>query len=114
MKLRALEFIGSADTGGEDQRQDDIFEATDAVAAALIAAKRAVEHVEAAAAPVAEAPKGKTTQARVLTDCVHGKVNDVVNLSAAELKQAEAAGQVDSDKAAVKYANSLKAAKAEQ
>lgn len=67
----------------------------------------------AAAAAAAEAPKSKTTPARVLTDCVHGKANDVVNLTAAELKQAEAAGQVDSDKAAVKYANSLKAAKAE-
>lgn len=56
----------------------------------------------------------KTTPARVLTDCLHGKANDVVNLTAAELKQAEAAGQVDSDKAAVKYANSLKTTKAEQ
>lgn len=76
------------------------------------AEKAAAEKAEADAA--AAAPKGKTTPARVLTDCVHGKANDVVNLTAAELKQAEAAGQVDSDKAAVKYANSLKAAKAEQ
>lgn len=77
-----------------------------------IAAQAAAD--EQAAAPAPEAPKSKTTPARVLTDCVHGKANDVVNLTAAELKQAEAAGQVDSDKAAVKYANSLKAAKADQ
>lgn len=76
-----------------------------------IAAQQAADE---AAAPAAEAPKGKTTPARVLTDCEHGKVNDVVNLTAAELKQAEAAGQVDSDKAAVKYANNLKAAKSDQ
>jgi hypothetical protein len=73
-----------------------------------IAAQQAADEAAAAAAPAAEASKGKTTQARVLTDCEYGKANDVVSLTAAELKQAEAAGQVDSNKAAVKYALSIK------
>jgi hypothetical protein len=74
----------------------------------------------AAAAPAAaEAPKGKTTQARVLLDCDIGKADDVVNLTAAELKALEAAGKVDSHASAVKYALGLKskadaAAKAKQ
>lgn len=111
--LIALAAILAAASGTVDIAANVKFEAEDATADKLIADGVAVEDVPAAAlAP--EAPKSKTTPARVLTDCQHGKVNDVVNLTAAELKQAEAAGQVDSDKAAVKYANSLKAAKAEQ
>jgi hypothetical protein len=53
-------------------------------------------------------PEEKTTPARVLVDCVHGKANDVVNLNAADLKAAQEANQVDAEKAAVKYALSLK------
>lgn len=49
----------------------------------------------------------KKTQARVLVDCSHGKANDVVELDAAALKTAEAAGLIDSDKAAVAYALTL-------
>lgn len=51
-----------------------------------------------------------TIAARVLTDCVFGKPNDVVQLSPADAAQAVAAGQVDTSPDAVTYALSLLAA----
>lgn len=45
-------------------------------------------------------------KARVLVDCHLGKVDEVVTLEAAEV--AQYAGMVDSDAAAVAYAESLK------
>ena len=52
--------------------------------------------------------EAKTTKARVLVECEHGKPNDVVSLDAETLKAAKAAGSVDDGAAAVKYAESLK------
>ena len=52
--------------------------------------------------------KTKTVKARVLVDCVFGAPNAVVQLSAAEAKAAQADRLVDTDKAAVAYAESLK------
>jgi hypothetical protein len=50
-------------------------------------------------------------KARVLVDCSHGKVNDVVTFRSAT--EAQAAGpEVDTDPAAVEYAESLKSANA--
>ena len=108
MKLIALAAILAAASGTVDIAANAKFEADDATAAKLIADGVAVEDVPAAA-PVAEAPKGKTTQARVLLDCDIGKADDVVNLTAAELKALEAAGKVDGHASAVKYALNLKA-----
>jgi len=50
--------------------------------------------------------EAKKTKVRVLAQCEHGVPNDVVELTAAELKAA--AGNVDPDPAAVAYAESLK------
>lgn len=47
--------------------------------------------------------------ARVLVDCEHGCVNALVQLEAAKLAAAKAAGQVDDHPDAVSYAASLKA-----
>jgi hypothetical protein len=55
-----------------------------------------------AAAPAAPA----TVKARVLCDCAHGKVDDVVEVTAAE---AEASPHLDPHPDAVAYAESLKA-----
>jgi hypothetical protein len=61
--------------------------------------------------PVTEAkPKGKAVQVRVLVDCAAGKANDVASLPPDQAKAMERAGQVDTDKAAVAYALSLRAA----
>lgn len=49
----------------------------------------------------------KLTEVRVLVECEHGKPNDVATLSAADLKDAKAAGLVDPDKDAVAYAKTL-------
>jgi hypothetical protein len=54
-------------------------------------------------APSAE----KTVQARVLTDCAHGKANDLVTLPKSVAKEVEALGLVDTDKGAVAYAAAL-------
>ena len=58
-----------------------------------------------------QSPKGKTVKARLLVDNEFGKVNDVADIPAAQLKQLEADGAVDSAKAAVAYALSIKADK---
>jgi hypothetical protein len=64
---------------------------------------------ELAAAPLATPPaKTKTVKARVLTACQHGQPNDLAELPADVAKQAEKDGLVDTDKAAVAYAMSLK------
>ena len=49
----------------------------------------------------------RPTKARLLTDCALGKCNDVVELDAAALKDAEAGGLADSNKGAVAYALTL-------
>ena len=52
------------------------------------------------------AKKSEVVKARVLVDCHLGKVDDIIEISK---DQAEAAqGQVDTDPAAVAYAQSLK------
>lgn len=47
-------------------------------------------------------------KARVLMDGLYGKVDDVIEIPAAELQQAEASGQVDTHPDAVAYAEGLK------
>jgi hypothetical protein len=47
------------------------------------------------------------TKARVLLDCAYGKVDQVIEIEAADLAIAQASGQVDTDPAAVAYAESL-------
>lgn len=49
-----------------------------------------------------------SVKARVLMDGLYGRVDDVVEIPAAELQQAEASGQVDTHPDAVAYAESLK------
>lgn len=48
------------------------------------------------------------TKARVLLDCAYGKVDEVIEIEAADLAIAQASGHVDTDPAAVAYAESLK------
>jgi hypothetical protein len=60
------------------------------------------------AAPSAKAPK--KIKARVLVDGAYGRHDDVVELSAEEIKAGELAGELDSDKAAVAYASIVKSA----
>ena len=60
-----------------------------------------------AAPPLAKPAPVKTTAARLLVDCEYGKVNDVVEFSAALAKQLESNGVADTSKAAVDYARSL-------
>lgn len=51
----------------------------------------------------------KSIKARVLFDGQHGNGNDVVHVTPAELKAGEASGELDGSKAAVAYAESLRA-----
>jgi hypothetical protein len=53
----------------------------------------------------AEKPAEKT-KARVLLDCAYGKVDQVIEIEAADLAVAQASGHVDTDPAAVAYAES--------
>ena len=58
--------------------------------------------------PLAPVSKPKSVKVRVLVACAHGQPDDVVTLPADVAKLAEEGGQVDSNKAAVAYAMSLK------
>lgn len=49
-----------------------------------------------------------SVKARVLMDGAYGQVNDVIEIQAAEVQQAEASGQVDAHPDAVAYAEGLK------
>lgn len=49
----------------------------------------------------------RLTKARLLVDCALGKCNDVVEIDAAVLKEAEAGGMADGSKGAVAYAMTL-------
>lgn len=86
----------------------------DEIADALIADGRARLATDDDKAPHTEpkASKGsaKTVQARVLVDCAAGRVDTVATLPADQAKAMERAGQVDTDKAAVAYALSLRKA----
>ena len=50
-----------------------------------------------------------SVKARVLMDGAYGRVDDVIEIPAAELQQAESSGQVNTHPDAVAYAESLKA-----
>ena len=64
---------------------------------------------EAPLAPTAAAAgKAKVVKARVLTACAYGQANDLAELPADVAKQAEKEGLVDTDKAAVAYAATLR------
>lgn len=122
--LIALAVIaaGAIAEGSAEIQPGQPFEAPDALADQLIAGglARLAEADTAAAgtsnatppppppvkpgkAPKAEAP----TKVRVLVDCALGNVNDVVELAAGQAKAAAAQGLVDTDPAAVAYAQSL-------
>lgn len=63
---------------------------------------------EAAAVDGAKASKtAKLTKVRLLADSVYGNANDIAELDAGQLKEAEAGGLADSTKAAVAYAATL-------
>lgn len=77
------------------------FEAPDDLAEKLIATGDAK--------PDEAEPKSKArrTKVRLLIDSVYGNANDVVELDAAQLKDAKASGLADDDKSAVAYAAGL-------
>jgi hypothetical protein len=79
-----------------------------AQAAEAEAAAQAQAAADAAAAQeTAKAKSGRSTKARLLQDCEHGQANDLVTLPEAEAKALEAAGVLDTHKAAVAYAATL-------
>lgn len=57
--------------------------------------------------PQTKPEAGKKVKARVLVECSLGKPNDVVTLSEAEAKSAQADGIADANPAAVAYAEKL-------
>lgn len=58
--------------------------------------------------PLTPPTKSRAVKVRVLVSCSHGQPDDVVSLPVDVAKLAEEGGQVDSNKAAVAYAMSLK------
>ena len=97
----------------EDPRTPEQIAADQATAeaAAQAAAQAQAESEEAAAKAKTEAEaaakKGRPVKARLLQACAHGQANDLVTLPEAEAKTLEAAGILDTHKAAVAYAATL-------
>lgn len=103
-KLIALAALAAVATvaGTVDVRAGETFEVDDSLAEALIG--------DGSAKPAddpAPARPTKTVKARLLMDGPLGKANDVVVLSAADAKAAEAGGHADTSKEAVAYALTL-------
>lgn len=122
-KLLALAALAVGQVPGVllDLQPGDAFEVDPAAAEPLLTngqaklAEEPLASTQPAAAPPPPPPESKTpkaVQARVLVECAHGQPNDLVELAPAAAKQAEKEGLVDTDKAAVAYAKSLKADKA--
>lgn len=112
-KLIALALIAMVLVPGatQDIAPDTAFETTPEAAEPLLTqglAKLSDASLGTQAKPGAAE---KTVKVRLLVDGPHGKCNDLATLPAAEAKDLEAAGQVDSSKAAVAYAT-LQAAEA--
>jgi hypothetical protein len=91
----------------EDTRTPEQIAADQAAAAQAAAAQAAAEEAAAKAAAEAAAKKGRPVKARLLQACAHGQANDLVTLPEAEAKTLEAAGILDTHKAAVAYAATL-------
>lgn len=106
MKLIALAVIAAGLIAADslELAEGVAFEAPDDKAAELITAGLAKEDVPAAPA----APKGKSVKARLLKDSYLGAGNDVVSIPAADVEALESGGFIDTNKAAVAYALSLK------
>ena len=104
-KLIALAVItiGTCAELTADIPEGAAFEVTPDAAEPLLTAGLAKLEAEPLSPPV----KARSVKARVLVDCVFGAPNAVVALSAAEAKGAQADGLVDTDKAAVAYAEAL-------
>lgn len=105
--LTVLLAIPLLDGSVQDIAEGAEFEVSQADADLLIAEGKA--KVAEAVAPPPAPPAGKTkpVKVRLLVTCEHGQANQVVTLTAAEAKAAEASGIADSNKNAVAYALTL-------
>lgn len=103
-KLIALAIIAAGVLAADSKEilVGQSFEAPDDLADKLIADSQAKEEQTAVA-------KAKNVKARVLLDGSLGRANDVIEVPSDQVKALEAEGQIDSSKAAVAYALSLKA-----
>lgn len=106
----ALIAAGAYAPGQPDFAEGAKFEAPDDIAEKMIGDKVAKLDPDAGEKPPARL--GKTTKARLLVNSALGNANDVVDLDADTLKEAESAGLADSNKAAVAYAMTLEQNKA--
>ena len=106
-KLIALSLIaaGAYASGQPAFSEGDKFEAPEDIAEKMLADK--VAKIDGDVAADTKTRSGKTTRARLLVNSALGNANDVVDLEAGPLKEAESAGLADSNKAAVAYALTL-------
>lgn len=98
----ALLAIGTVPGYDREIEKGDPFETDPETAEKLLTSGQASLASQAAASK-----KERTVKARVLSACVHGNTNDLVDLPESLAKQAEKAGQVDTSKEAVAYAAKL-------
>lgn len=110
-KLIALAVIaaGAIALDSAEIPADTVFDVPQADADPLVAQGLAKLAEEPTQDTLQDSPKppGKTISARVLLACAYGQPDEVVTLPVDVAKQAEKAGQVDTNKAAVAYAKTL-------
>ena len=106
LALAAIAAVTLIDTTTQDIAQGATFEVTPDVAEPLLT-QGVAQLADAPLGGATTPAKAKTVKVRVLMDCAFGKANDVVTLSAADAKAAEASGTADTSKEAVAYAMTL-------
>ena len=99
--------LGTVEGVKRDIAIDEKFFAPADVADKLIAEGAARPDTDAADPAPPPASKAKTVKARLLSDSVHGRCNDVVDLPADVAKALADAGQADTGKAAIAFAAGL-------
>ncbi|MES2972394.1 MAG: hypothetical protein V4757_02240 [Pseudomonadota bacterium] len=109
-----IALVALTTAAGASIAKDASFEVPQPEADDLVAAGQAKPADAAGVGKTERKGKAATFRARVLTDCAHGKANDVVTVTAAELDAGESGGTLDGAKAAVAYAMSLEQNKASE
>lgn len=110
--LIALAAIAAATISAEQAEipaGQTIADVPDDIAAQLVAAGQAKLAEDAGGASNAKARSVKPVRARVLVDCALGRINDVIEVPSDAVKAHESAGLIDTEKAAVAYALTLRA-----
>ncbi len=107
-QARTVEYLTVTNKFASISEDQTGFDATDNAPKPSDLLGAAAQATQPPPVPLAKRNTSEKIDCRVLQACEYGAVNDVVQLTKSELKDAKAQGLVDDDKASVAYAQSLK------